>query len=101
MAGQTKLSEESIISASEEQVSSTVADEEVILNLKNGSYYGLDPIGAHIWKLIQKPTSIEALVDQLLQEYEVDRETCLSDVLNLLHDMQEHELLNVHESERA
>lgn len=84
-----------IVTASDEQVSSRVADEEVILNLKNGSYYGLNPIGAHIWELIQDPMSVDALIDQLLDEYDVTREQCTQDVEDLLQDMHKEGLLEV------
>ena len=83
------------VKASAEQVSSNVADEEVILNLKNGSYYGLDPIGAEIWKIIQEPTSVDEVVAELTQRYDVEKERCTQDVLDLLRDMNEHELLEV------
>jgi len=32
-----------------------LAGEAAILGLKNGIYYGLDPVGARIWNLIQTP----------------------------------------------
>jgi len=92
---------ETLVSASDEQVSSTVADEEVILNLKNGSYYGLDPIGRHIWTLIQEPMTVQALIDTLLEAYDVDRARCQRDVLALLEDLQDNELLNIHAAERS
>lgn len=92
---------ETLVSASDEQVSSTVADEEVILNLKNGSYYGLDPIGRHIWTLIQEPMTVQALIDTLLEAYDVDRERCRTDVMALLEDLQENDLLIIHDPEEA
>jgi len=87
------LSPDSILFASDEQVSSKVADEEVILNLENGTYYGLDPIGARIWDLIQEPVAVKSLVDRLLEEYDVDRDQCLEDVLALLRDMHDEGLV--------
>ncbi len=96
----SSITPDTTISASAEQVSSSVADEEVILNLKNGSYYGLDPIGAHIWQLIQEPITVEVLIDQLLKAYDVDRERCQRDVMALLEDLQDNELLNIHAAER-
>jgi hypothetical protein len=88
------LSPDTIVFASDEQVSSRVADEEVILNLENGTYYGLDPVGARVWDLIQEPTSVKDLVDRLLEEYEVDRDQCLEDVLALLQDMHDEGLVS-------
>ena len=89
----TNLSRSTIVCASEEQVSSKVSNEEVILNLKNSTYYGLDPTGAHIWKLIQEPIRIQDLVDRLRKEYDVSRDQCTEDVLALLRDMHDEGLV--------
>jgi hypothetical protein len=32
----------------------TVGDETVILDLANGTYYGLDPVGARMWQLMSE-----------------------------------------------
>ncbi len=45
----------SIVEATNEQVSSEVANESVILHLKSGPYYGLNEVGNSIWKLVQQP----------------------------------------------
>lgn len=90
-----ELSTDRVVVAEKDNVSSKVADEEVILNLKNGTYYGLDPIGAHIWSLVQEPTSIGALIDRLVDHYEVGREQCMKDVTNLLRDMEENGLVDI------
>ncbi len=37
---------------SPDAVESAVGDETVILHLVNGTYYGLDPVGTRIWRMI-------------------------------------------------
>ena len=32
----------------------TIGDETVILDLAGGTYFGLDPVGARIWQLIEE-----------------------------------------------
>ena len=41
--------------ATKDQVSCDLAGEAAILNIKSGVYYGLDPVGARIWNLMQEP----------------------------------------------
>lgn len=89
------LSPETTVAASGDQVSSKVSDEEVILNLENGTYYGLNPVGARIWGLIQKPISVANVVEKLLEDYEVSQEQCLRDVIDLLSEMREEDLVEV------
>ncbi|HEX6292766.1 MAG TPA: PqqD family peptide modification chaperone [Herpetosiphonaceae bacterium] len=89
------ISKYAIVVATKEQVSSELAGEAVILNLKNGMYYGLDPVGARIWTLIQQPRSVAALFEVILAEYDVDPGRCERDVLALLRDLAAAELIEV------
>ena len=78
------LSDRTIVKAIKDQVSADLKDEAVILNLKNSVYYGLNPVGARIWQLIQEPTSVAALREKILAEYDVEAARCEEDVLTLL-----------------
>ncbi len=89
------FSDQSTIRASDDQVSSNVGDEAVILDLSEGTYFSLDSIGAHIWKLIQEPITLNQLIDQLTKDYQVDRVTCKEDVVVLLREMYENNLIEV------
>jgi hypothetical protein len=44
---------QSVVVAASEQISCPLGEESAILNLKNSVYYGLDPVGAHVWKLLR------------------------------------------------
>jgi hypothetical protein len=61
-------SSNSVVTAADDQISSDLYGEAVILNLKPGTYHGLDPIGAQIWQLIQEtPRTMLELRDGILQ----------------------------------
>jgi hypothetical protein len=85
----------SIVVAIKEQISSDLAGEAVILNLKSGVYFGLNEVGAKIWSLIQNPKPICDLRDALLAEYEVEPEVCERDLLQLLQDLKAAGLIEV------
>jgi hypothetical protein len=68
-----------------------------MLNLKNGVYYGLDPVGARIWNLIQQPRTVSEVLQILLREYEVDAERCERDLLELLQRLAAEGLIEVTE----
>jgi hypothetical protein len=89
------LSVRSIVVASPDQVSCPLGDESAILNLNNTVYYGLDPVGSHVWRLLQKPKSVGELRDALLDEYDVEAERCESDLLELLEKMRAEGLIQV------
>ena len=83
----SRISGRSLVVAAERQVSCDLAGEAVILKLDAGMYYGLDPIGARIWELIQEPMTVKDIRDVLLQEYEVAPEQCESELLALLENL--------------
>jgi Coenzyme PQQ synthesis protein D (PqqD) len=89
------LSVHSIVKAAPDQVSCPLGEESAILNLKNSVYYGLDPVGARIWNLLQQPRSVGELRDALLAEYEVDADRCERDLLDLLEKMRGEGLIQV------
>jgi hypothetical protein len=94
------ISEISIVAAIEEQVSCDLDGESVILDLKNGVYYGLDAVGARIWDLIQEPRAVHEVRDALVQQYDVEPERCERDVLVLLEELAAEGLIEVR-GERA
>ncbi len=89
------LSVNTIVVASTEQVSCAVGEESVILGLQNSVYYGVNPVGASIWKLLQRQRSVAELRDAVLEEYDVEKERCERDVLDLLEKMQAEGLIEV------
>ncbi len=95
-----EINKNTIVSANTLQVTGDLPDGDVvILSLENGVYYGLNEVGARIWKLIQQPVSVRQVNDALLDEYEVDAEQCYQEVVRLLHELFSHELLRVRKSD--
>jgi len=81
------ISEQSVVVASKDQVSCDLAGEAAILNTASGVYYGLDPIGARIWALLQQPRSVHEIRDVVASEYDVELEHCARDLLVLLEKL--------------
>lgn len=100
-AGQQTIAMDSVIAVVREQASSDLAGEAVILNLKNGVYYGLDRVGARVWQLLQEPRPVAAIRDRLLAEYEVTAEQCERDLLFLLRSLAAAGLIEVRDAAGA
>jgi len=88
------ISGDSVVVVVENQVSVELAGETVILNLGSGMYYGLDPVGARIWELLQEPRKVDEIRDLILAEYEVEPERCERDLITLLEQLTEQGLIN-------
>jgi hypothetical protein len=91
---QPLLAHSSIV-VSPDQLSSKLEDEVIILNMADSAYYGLDPIGTYIWEIIQEPHSIAEILELLLAEYDVSAELCEKTLLDLLRDLQQHQLIRI------
>lgn len=91
---------DSIVSATPQQVSCPLGEEAAILNLKNTVYYGLDPVGARVWSLLQKARRVGELRDALVEEYEVEADRCERDLLELLEKMRSEGLIEVTDAAR-
>jgi Coenzyme PQQ synthesis protein D (PqqD) len=57
--------------------------EAVLLNLKTGTYFGLNPVGTRIWQLIAEQHSLARVLDVLAREYDADRDVLATDLLAL------------------
>lgn len=92
---ESMISEHSYFVACKDLLACDLAGEAVILDSKSGLYYSLDPVGARIWNLLQSETTIHKLVDTILEEYEVERERCESDIQKLLKDLAVKDLIKI------
>ncbi len=79
---------------SKEVLSSRIDEEVVLMSMEADSYFGLDPIGSQVWELLsEKPATLTELVQTLMEEYEIDEESCKRDVGNFLKEMSERKLI--------
>jgi Coenzyme PQQ synthesis protein D (PqqD) len=89
------ISDQSIVVAAKDQVSCDLAGEAAILNIKNGVYYGLDPVGARIWSLMQEPRAVAEIQNTITGEYDVEPERCARDLVGLLEKLLAEGLIEV------
>lgn len=91
------LTTDTTLVASRNQVSCDIADEVVVLSLKDGEYYGLNAVASSIWEILQEPATVAAVCDQLMDEYDgITHEQCLTETLQTLSDMIAHGLVERH-----
>ena len=58
-------------------------DEAVLLDLKSGTYFGLNDVGARTWQLILEQGRLSRVLDALLDEYAGEREVVERDLMEL------------------
>jgi len=89
------LSLQTTVMVTSQQVSCPLGDESAILNMKNSVYYGVNPVGATVWKLLKEAKTVGQIRDAILNEYEVDEVRCEKDLFALLEEMRSEGLIEV------
>lgn len=69
--------------------------EAVLLNIRTGVYFGMDPVGTRIWRILEKKKRLNEILDHMLQEFDVDRRTCEQDLLEFTARLEKHDLVSV------
>ncbi len=92
---QARIDLETVVSHSADLVSCELDGEVVLMSIESGAYFRIDEIGSRIWSLLEEPRRVRELCDQLMLEFEVDREQCERDVLTFLNDMRADRLIEV------
>ena len=89
------LSVSSRVVATSEHVSCELDGEAVILSLDDAVYYGLNETGFAIWNLMQKPTFVWEIRDEIVRQFQIESDICEKDLLNLLGQLKESSLLQI------
>jgi hypothetical protein len=74
-------------------VQSNIGEEVVMLDMDSGFYFGLNSVASVIWGMLANEIGFEALVDQLMTQFAVDRSLCEADTKELLDQMLEKNII--------
>ena len=88
------ISESTRVVRNEDLPAGEIGGELVAMDLERGTVFGLDEIGALIWKLSAEPVSVGAIADVLVESHDVDRETCLADLTPFISELLDEGLLH-------
>lgn len=79
------LSASSVVSRNDTNfLANPVGEEIIILNMETGNYLGLNQVGAAIWDQLQQKSSVQQIIDHLVENYEVDADTCSAETIDYL-----------------
>ncbi|HTG71772.1 MAG TPA: lasso peptide biosynthesis PqqD family chaperone [Candidatus Udaeobacter sp.] len=85
------------ITASEQNIVSDMGGEKVMLSVRNGNYYNLGAVGGRIWDCLESPISVKQVIEQLLSEYDAEREECERHVISFLEHLRKEGLILVNQ----
>ena len=90
-----QITNDSIIRRNDTMLSSNLGDEVVMMDIEEGSYYGLESVAARIWALTDQPVSVGSICERLLVEYQVSSEQCQQEVRTFLGQLLERRIVEV------
>lgn len=70
-----------------------VGDETVLLHVRNGAYFGIDPIGTTVWNGLNDGASLRDLCSTIAAEFDQPLEQVSADVRRFVEDLKANELV--------
>jgi hypothetical protein len=70
-----------------------IMGEAMVLSPHDAIMHALNPVATRVWELVPTHRTLDALVDAIVAEYEVDRQTARQDVEDLIHQLLEKRIL--------
>jgi hypothetical protein len=67
--------------------------EMVILDMHSGQYFGIDAVGSRIWQMLEEKVSPAAMINLLLEEYEIEADLCSQQVVAFLEELEKNNLI--------
>lgn len=71
----------------------TLGAETIVLSLPTSRYFTITGVGSRLFELLAEETSLDALVDTITDEYDIDTATARRDVESFLGRLREAQLL--------
>jgi PqqD family protein of HPr-rel-A system len=87
------LRDEEKIHAAPDVLSRTLDGEAVLLDLRSGTYFGLNEVGTHIWERLREGATVAELRARVLETFEVDAATAERDLEELLAELTRRQLV--------
>ena len=91
----SQISLEDSFAISKHAVFRDLDGEAVILDMGSGKYFGLNPVGARIWQLIEQHGGLRSVHDDLCREYDAAPDVLERDLLKLLTELEQARLVEM------
>jgi hypothetical protein len=65
-----------------------------IIDVQTGKYYSLNPVANRIWEILETEKTTEEVVNTLLEEYDIDKDTCHKEVKTYIEELKNKTLIN-------
>jgi hypothetical protein len=84
-----------IIEADPEVVSCALGDGTALLDLRTGTYFALNSVGAFVWEQLAAPASLSDIQRLVMDRFEVGEAQCAADLIALVEALDGAHLVRV------
>lgn len=92
-----KISTEDIVRRVEDKfMISQLGDEMVLMDIQQGHYINVNPVGSYIWNKLVAPVVVKDLIVSLTETYNISVQQCEAETLKFLQQMRQHHMVSVH-----
>ena len=84
-----------VITAEKDVVSCELGDGSALLDMRSGTYFSVNAVGAYVWELLDSPRTFSDLRDAIVERYDVAPDRCEQDLAVLCDQLAEAELVQV------
>jgi hypothetical protein len=76
-------------------IQSKIGEEVVMMDMDSGFYFGLNSVASAIWTKLENEITLDALVEEMLKEYAVEKTVCERDINELLEELLEKKIIRI------
>jgi Coenzyme PQQ synthesis protein D (PqqD) len=85
-------------SRNQQIIDGTIDDNQIMMHIERGKYFGLTSVGKRIWELLETPRNQEEIVQALISEYDVTENQCQQEVQRFLEKAVSNDIITLHAS---
>lgn len=90
----TNFSSDTTVQRREDLLANDLSSSEIVmLDVAEGTYYGLKDVGKLIWSHLESPIKVDELCDRLMDEFDVDPDVCRRETVAFLESLDERGLV--------
>ncbi len=89
------MNADTVIAKGQQYVEAVADGDIVLMHVESGRFFTLSGTGRRMWELMEQPTTIEALAERLIEEYAVDKDACIRDLLAVCEQLDAGKLIDV------
>jgi len=89
------IANNSILTRNPEMIAGEIDGQLVMVSIESGKYLHLNKVAGRIWEILEKPDTFENLCAILIQEYDINIESCQLEVGGFLQELLEQNAISI------